>query len=130
MTGSYAGALVQAQLIASSYRRYAIDFDGDGHRDLLQNPVDAVGSVANNLKENGWERGGAVAVPATASGDAIPSLLKEGLKPKRPWKALRKQGESTLAIVPAVRPAALSALEHEAGPEYWVGLQIFYVITR
>src|SRR3569623_882432 len=130
MTGSYAGAFGQAQFIASSYRRYAIDFDGDGHRDLWQNPVDAVGSVANYLKENGWERGGAVAVPATASGDALPSLLQDGLKPKRPWKELKKQGVTTQANVSADTPAALIALEQEAGPVYWVGLQTFYVVTR
>lgn len=130
MTGSYAGAFGQAQFIASSYRRYAIDFDGDGHRDLWGNPVDAIGSVANYLKENGWERGGAVAVPAAVSGDAIPSLLQEGLKPKRPWKELKKQGVATQTNVAAETPAALIALEQEAGPEYWVGLQNFYVITR
>lgn len=130
MTGSYAGAFGQAQFIASSYRRYAIDFDGDGHRDLWQNPVDAIGSVANYLKENGWERGGAVAVPAAASGDAIPTLLQDGLKPKRPWKELKKKGVVTQVNLSADTPAALIAFEQEQGPEYWLGLQNFYVITR
>lgn len=130
MMGSYAGAFGQPQFISSSYRRYAIDFDGDGHRDLWQNPTDAIGSVANYLKENGWERGGVVAVPATADGEAVASLLQDGLKPKRPWKELRKQGVATEANVSADTPVALIALEQEQGPEYWLGLQNFYVITR
>jgi len=69
MTGSYAGAMGQAQFISSSFRRYAVDFDGDGKRDLWGNSADAIGSIANYLKENGWERGGAVALPAAVSGE-------------------------------------------------------------
>ena len=68
MTGSYAGAMGQTQFISSSYRHYAVDFDGDGKRDLWNDTADAIGSIANYLKAHGWERGGAVAVQATVSG--------------------------------------------------------------
>lgn len=130
MKGSYAGAFGQPQFISSSYRRYAIDFDGDGKRDLWQNSTDAVGSVANYLKENAWERGGIVAVPATVNGTAFEALLKDGLKPVRPWKDIKAQGVAAQESLPETVPAALLAFEQEQGPEYWLGLQNFYVITR
>lgn len=129
MKGSYAGAMGQPQFISSSFRRYAIDFDGDGHRDLWDNPTDAIGSVANYLKENGWERGGGIAVPAAASGD-VEALLKDGVKPARPLKELKAQGVTTAAALDDAKPAALIAFQQEDGPEYWLGLQNFYVITR
>jgi membrane-bound lytic murein transglycosylase B len=56
--GSYAGAMGYGQFIPSSYRAYAIDFDGDGLRDIWQNPTDAIGSVANYLAKHGWVEGG------------------------------------------------------------------------
>jgi len=52
--GSYAGAMGMPQFIASSYQRYAIDFDGDGKRDLFDNVADVIGSVANSLGVKRW----------------------------------------------------------------------------
>jgi len=56
--GSYAGAMGYGQFISSSYRAYAIDYDGDGYADLFNSVPDAVGSVANYLKVHGWKRDG------------------------------------------------------------------------
>ena len=56
MKGSYAGAMGYGQFIPSSYRSYAIDFDNDGIRNIVTNPVDAIGSVANYLSKHGWEK--------------------------------------------------------------------------
>ena len=58
--GSYAGALGKPQFISSSYRNYAIDFDGDNSADLWNSNADVIGSVANYLKRNGWQRGGLI----------------------------------------------------------------------
>ena len=52
--GSYAGAVGLPQFMPSSYRRYAVDYDGDGAIDLMGSPADAIGSVASYLKAFGW----------------------------------------------------------------------------
>lgn len=53
--GSYAGAMGKGQFIPSSYRRYAVDFDNDGQRNLWET-TDAIGSVANYFKRHGWQK--------------------------------------------------------------------------
>jgi len=57
MTGGYAGAMGQPQFMPSSYLRYAVDFDGDGRRDIWDSKPDVFGSVGNYLAKNGWRRG-------------------------------------------------------------------------
>jgi len=56
--GSWAGAFGQTQFIPSTYRRLAVDFDGDGRRDLVGSVADALGSTANYLARAGWQPGG------------------------------------------------------------------------
>ena len=58
--GSYAGAMGYGQFISSSYRAYAIDYDGDGYADLFNSVPDAVASIANYLKKHGWKREGVI----------------------------------------------------------------------
>jgi membrane-bound lytic murein transglycosylase B len=55
--GSYAGALGLPQFMPSSWRRYAVDYDGDGVIDLLGSPADAIGSIASYMKSFGWTTG-------------------------------------------------------------------------
>ncbi|MDH3513398.1 MAG: lytic murein transglycosylase B, partial [Gammaproteobacteria bacterium] len=66
--GSYAGAMGLPQFIPSSYRRLAVDFDGDGRRDLLESAADAIGSVAHYLHAHGWEPGAPVFEEARLEG--------------------------------------------------------------
>jgi lytic murein transglycosylase len=56
--GSWAGAFGQTQFIPSTYQRLAVDFDGDGRRDLVRSAADALGSTANYLSKAGWRPGG------------------------------------------------------------------------
>ena len=55
--GSWAGAMGQTQFMPSSFRKFAIDFDGDGHKDIWTSVPDALASTANYLNENGWQKG-------------------------------------------------------------------------
>jgi lytic murein transglycosylase len=70
--GSWAGAFGQTQFIPSTYQRLAVDFDGDGRRDLVSSVADALGSTANYLHRAGWQPGGSwmieVRAPAGYSG--------------------------------------------------------------
>jgi membrane-bound lytic murein transglycosylase B len=54
LTGSWAGAMGQPQFMPSSYLQFAVDFDGDGRRDIWRSPADVFASIANYLKEHGW----------------------------------------------------------------------------
>ncbi len=128
--GSYAGAMGLPQFMPSSYRAYAVDFDGDGHRNLFTSVEDAIGSVANYFAEHGWESGAPVTVPTEVTGDSWQTLLSKELKPQHDLATLRAQGVQPSIPLPADSRAVL--LEYDAGKrkEYWLGLNNFYVITR
>lgn len=130
LKGSYAGAMGQPQFIASSYRSYAIDFNGDGRRDLLNDIDDVIGSVANYFKRHGWKSGEAIALRATASGGSIAEIVARGYKPSTPVRELRAHGVSYGGGLADETPAALLELEAKERNEYWVALHNFYVITR
>jgi membrane-bound lytic murein transglycosylase B len=128
MRGSYAGAMGIPQFLPSSFRRYAVDFDADGRRDLMS-VADAIGSIANYYREFGWQTGGTVLVPVTVSGDTE-ALLKAGIKPHLKVAELKRLGVSPAGPVEEGAEAALFTAEAESGPRYWLGLNNFYVITR
>jgi membrane-bound lytic murein transglycosylase B len=128
--GSYAGAIGIPQFLPSSYRRYAIDFDGDGRRDLIAATADAIGSIANYYRAHGWREGEPVVVPADAEGSGVDALLELGLKPQLTVEELKRRGVTPGISVSDEAEAALFAVETEAGPRHWLGLNNFYVITR
>ncbi|MDO9417640.1 lytic murein transglycosylase [Pararhizobium sp.] len=57
MKGSWAGAMGQPQFLPTSFLKYAVDFDGDGRRDIWTSVPDTLGSIANYLAKKGWQRG-------------------------------------------------------------------------
>jgi peptidoglycan lytic transglycosylase B len=57
LVGSWAGAFGPTQFMPSSFKRYAVDFDRDGHRDVVDSIPDVIASTANNLKTDGWVAG-------------------------------------------------------------------------
>ncbi len=61
LLGAWAGEIGQTQFLPSSYVKFAVDFDGNGRRDLIRSVPDALGSTANYLRGYGWQRGGALA---------------------------------------------------------------------
>ncbi len=57
LRGSWAGAFGPTQFMPTAFKRYAVDADGDGRRDVVDNPADLIASTANNLKKDGWQPG-------------------------------------------------------------------------
>lgn len=130
VTGSYAGAMGIPQFLPSSYRKYAVDFDGDGRRNLWGDPADSIGSVANYYRTFGWLTGEPVTVPVEAGGSMVDAVIAAGIEPHLKVAELRRRGVVPLAPVSDEADAALFAVETESGLRYWLGLQNFYVITR
>jgi membrane-bound lytic murein transglycosylase B len=131
LQGSYAGAMGLGQFMPSSYRAYAIDFNGDGYRDLWSNPEDAIGSVANYLSEHRWQRNELITVPAHVSGDHYTALITaKSEKPAHTIRTLQQRGVSSQRTLNEQQKAILLQLEGSDGLEYWLGFYNFYVITR
>jgi membrane-bound lytic murein transglycosylase B len=130
LKGSYAGAMGMGQFIPSSYRAYAVDFDGDDRADIWENEADAIGSVANYFARHRWRPGEPVAQRLETRGEVDDAVTNRGLDPD-----LDRQG---LAAAGFVVPEALGAdeqvtamrLEIDEGVQYWLGHHNFYVITR
>ena len=132
MQGSYAGAMGFGQFIPSSYRAYAVDFDGDGVRDIWANKTDAIGSVANYFAEHDW-RGTEGVVERVTLGDEtseLRALINSGLKPTVTVAEWRNMGVQVGPEQDDSRLATLMRMEQKSGNEYWLGYDDFYVITR
>ncbi len=130
ITGSYAGAMGKSQFISSSYRHYAVDFDGNGTRDLWTSNEDVIGSVAFYFKRHGWIPDGPITMPVKVKGDAYLKLLDKGIKPAITVSELKNYDVSLSANVNANNELALLELNNNDSNEYWAGFTNFYVITR
>lgn len=124
--GSYAGAIGLGQFMPSNYDAYGVDFNGDG-RITLQNPYDAIASIANYLKKNGWHKGELVATRVSYKGTRFSKYetgykktydrgTLEGIAPKKRWDYKGK-----------VRLIKLTLKKYD---ELWYGAKNFFVITR
>lgn len=131
--GSYAGAMGYGQFISSSYRAYAVDFDGDGVRDIWNDPVDAIGSVANYFAEHGWRVDRPVlrrvTVPSAVRAQVEP-LANRGLDLGLDVGRVRNAGVEGLEGLSDDLAANLWQLEGPDGEEWVLGLHNFRVITR
>lgn len=126
MIGSWAGAMGQTQFIPSSFLKFAVDFNGDGRRDLWRTTSDALGSTANYLTQKGWKRGEPWGMPVY-----LPKKLKRHALTKswKDWarlgvrahdgKRFPKSGEATL-FFPAGEegPAFLITQNYEVIRDY------------
>lgn len=130
LRGSYAGAMGMPQFISSSYRNYAVDFDGDGQTNLFDSVADIAGSVANYFVKHGWQRDGRVARPLVATENNSVDRLEPGLKPAYKWSELKSSGLDSKFTIDEDTQVALVRLQQRDRPEYWAGFQNFYVITR
>ncbi len=128
--GSYAGAMGIAQFMPTSYRLYAVDFDGDGKRDLSKNMPDAIGSVANYFKVHGWRQREPIAMRASVAGVENLDALSFSLKSSRTLEQWVAMGVEPVQEYSGSETAALIQLTGSDGPEYWLVFHNFYVITR
>lgn len=132
LKGSYAGAMGLPQFMPSSFRKWAVDFDGSGHRDIWNNVDDAIGSVAHYFQLQGWRHGDDVIVPAAVQpGVDVSALVADKFNLHLTVGELKARGVLPQAQVADQVPAVLVPLETAPGvTEYWLGLNNFYVITR
>ena len=133
--GSYAGAIGIPQFMPSSWRKWAVDFDGDGRIDLRESMIDSIGSVASFLTGHGWIAGAPIAFRASVDGEAYVELLARDIRPSLPVAEFARYGVLCAALAQAgLAPDTLAALVELATPDkpsqFWVGLDNFYVITR
>ena len=128
--GSYAGAMGYPQFMPSSWRNLAVDFDGDGRIDLINNPIDAIGSIANYFKGNGWKPGESVVLAGTATGEISEDSVSTTLNTTTTLAAIQQSGIVSSHNLLPTTPATAFRLQGTNGIEYWIGLHNFYVITR
>ena len=130
VVGSFAGAIGIPQFMPSSYQAYAVDFNGNGRRDLVTETEDAIGSVANYLKQHGWRKGQAIFVSLS---EQIPkaaiALVSKRAKPKLTVGQLKAAGVDFNARNGS-KKMALLRLQDEQGYRYIIGFNNFYAITR
>ena len=133
--GSYAGALGWPQFMPGSWRKHAVDFDGDGRIDLIASPTDAIGSVAHYLAEYGWQPGEAThySVKLPTDRHERARLLAPDIKPHVTAAELLAAGaQPSEAARDHVGPMAVIELQN--GPRkpntVLLGTQNFWVVTR
>jgi membrane-bound lytic murein transglycosylase B len=134
--GSYAGAIGMPQFMPENILKYAVDFDQGGSVDLIDDPADAIGSVANYLAAKGWARGQpthfALQLPADLPQPTLDALLAPDITPTFTAEQLVAMG---LQLLPQARAysgklAVVQLPNAGAAPDYVLGTENFYVITR
>ena len=127
--GSIAGAMGYGQFMPDSYRDYAVDFDKDGSRDILNNPVDAIGSVANFLSKKGkWKPNTPIAIKAKSL--SLNGPIKSSFKPNMTSIDLEKMGLETTENIPGNLKFVPISLDLDEGHEYWLGFDNYNSISR
>lgn len=126
--GSFAGAMGLGQFMPSSFLQWAVDFNGDGRKDLW-NPEDAIGSVANYFARHGWQSGQPVVSAIQGKLDAVMGF-EAGIDKAYPLSSLRAAGITPADPCRCDYPLRLLRLRHQSNDEYRLGHENFYVITR
>jgi membrane-bound lytic murein transglycosylase B len=121
MTGSWAGAMGQSQFMPSSYHAYAVDYDGDGRRDIWTSLPDVFASIANYLARAGWNDrytwGRKVTPPPALDGELVGL---ETIRPLPEWQALGVRRSNGGDLPHVALDAALLRTDEGAGPSYLV----------
>jgi membrane-bound lytic murein transglycosylase B len=134
LQGSFAGAMGMPQFMPSSWRKYAVDFDGDGKVDLFKSTADVIGSVANYFVAFNWQAGMPTHYPVTFDVQTLnmealmaPDILPTFTVASFTGKGARLESEG----LKHTGPLALVELQNgDAAPSYVAGTENFYAITR
>ncbi|HSC81695.1 MAG TPA: lytic murein transglycosylase B [Chitinolyticbacter sp.] len=131
-TGSYAGAMGWPQFMPSSYRQWAVDWNGDAHRDIWGTADDVVASVAHYLAEHGWQRHGPGIVPVNVAPDhQLADIMAQPYDLTRSAADLMALGVQPISELDTQAPAVVFTLETEPGVErHYLGFSNFYAVTR
>lgn len=127
---SYAGAIGFPQFMPSNIVRFGVDFDHSGVIDLVNSPIDAIGSVANYLAAHGWQKGKPIGYRAKYEGTDDTLIISKDLTQPRPAKEL-----FDLGLTPISAPVAPTDLVNgvrlmgDTGPLYWFTYPNYQVIT-
>ncbi len=132
--GSYAGALGYPQFMPSNIRKLAVDFNQDGKVDIINDPVDAIGSIAHYLSVNGWQRGEPIGFRANYNGhDDMQVVAPDGqLDKMRPAGEFASLGLKPINPVTKLDPLDMVngiRLMEEYGPTYWIVYPNYVTIT-
>ena len=129
--GSYAGAVGIPQFMPSSYRHYAVDFDGDGRRDLIGSEADAIGSVAQYLNAHGWQAVEPVVERlAKSDGARVGNYTTRGLEVDVSLETLQQVGVRLTDKKFTGRKVGVIRLEQDGHEEFRVAYPNFFVLTR
>jgi membrane-bound lytic murein transglycosylase B len=128
--GSYAGAMGAPQFMPRSMRKYAVDGDGDGKRDLWGAWPDVVASVANYFRAHGWQADAPVLLEAEIDQAHARDLDTRRLELNETLGSLSERGVLFQSSLPPDTAAMLIAADEPHAMRFRVGLQNFYVITR
>ena len=132
--GSYAGAIGIPQFMPDSWRAYGVDFDGDGKVDLRNSAADAIGSVANFLKQKGgWVSGQDVVYSVKFDNDnpRIKELLAQPIEPSLTIKQIKDYGVSSSENIRSdIRLSLIDLPNGDKATSYVLGSRNFYAITR
>jgi len=128
--GSYAGAMGMPQFMPSSFRSYAVDFNGDNKIDLWHGKADVIASVAHYFNRHHWRPGQPIAVPMTAMDDSYKSKLNKSLKPDLRLAELESLNLKITVPLALSEKIKILELNQEQGVELWATLENFFVITR
>ena len=126
--GSYAGAMGIPQFMPSSYRSYAVDFDGDGRADLLNSVADAIGSAANYLARHHWRPGEAIVTRVLNAPAALDAMVTRKLSPNSTIPAV--QALDIAVSGDAEDKVGVMRFEGKLGADHRLGHHNFFVITR
>jgi membrane-bound lytic murein transglycosylase B len=128
--GSYAGAVGLPQFMPSSYRRFAVDYDGDGAIDLLGSPADAIGSIASYMKAYGWVAGETPTATVRLAPGSETDLVS-GLQRVHDVSEVQGKGVVFSGRDPPDGPCSIFELPTPGKPSKFVaGFANFEVVTR